>query len=69
MIKINLKEADNVIKAIEGGITPRRGIQHLLVGRNNEVQEIVKILDKITILRRIIQSPFLYLIGFIYFIT
>mgnify|MGYP000917021681 CR=1 FL=1 len=48
MIKINLKEADSVIKAIEGGITPRRGIQHLLVGRNNEVQEIVKILDKIT---------------------
>ena len=48
MLKINLKEADSVIKAIEGGITPRRGIQHLLVGRNNEVQEIVKILDKIT---------------------
>lgn len=45
--KVNPKEADNIIKALEGGIVPRRGIQHLLVGRNEEVQEIISILDSI----------------------
>lgn len=45
--RVNLKEADNIIKALEGGIVPRRGIQHLLVGRNEEVQEVISILDSI----------------------
>mgnify|MGYP000874275013 FL=1 len=45
--RVNPKEADNIIKALEGGIVPRRGIQHLLVGRNEEVQEIISILDSI----------------------
>lgn len=45
--RINPKEADNIIKALEGGIVPRKGIQHLLVGRNEEVQEIISILDSI----------------------
>ena len=45
--RVSPKEADNIIKALEGGIVPRRGIQHLLVGRNEEVQEIISILDSI----------------------
>mgnify|MGYP001157844623 CR=1 FL=1 len=45
--RVNPKEADNIIKALEGGVVPRRGIQHLLVGRNEEVQEIISILDSI----------------------
>ncbi|MBU5427676.1 ATP-binding protein [Tissierella pigra] len=46
--RVNPKEADNIIKALEGGVVPRRGIQHLLVGRNEEVQEIISILESIT---------------------
>lgn len=45
--RVNPKEADNIIKALQGGIVPRRGIQHLLVGRNEEVQEVISILDSI----------------------
>ncbi|MFL0197185.1 ATP-binding protein [Clostridium sp. WILCCON 0269] len=45
--RVNPKEADNIIKALEGGIVPRKGIHHLLVGRNEEVQEIISILDSI----------------------
>ena len=45
--KVNPKEADNIIKALEGGVVPKKGIQHLLAGRSEEVQEIIKILDSI----------------------
>ena len=45
--RVNPKEADAIIKALEAGIVPRRGIQHLLVGRNEEVKEVISILDYI----------------------
>lgn len=45
--RVNPREANDIIKALEAGIVPRRGIQHLLVGRNEEVQEIISILDSI----------------------
>lgn len=45
--KVNPKEADNIIKALEAGIVPRNGIQHLLVGRNREVQEVIQIFENI----------------------
>lgn len=45
---INPKEANTIIKSLEGGVVPNMGIQHLLVGRNLEVEEIVKILDDIS---------------------
>lgn len=45
--RINPKEADNIIKALEAGVVPRRGIQHLLVGRHKEVEEVILILDNI----------------------
>ena len=46
--RINPKEADNIIRALEGGVVPSRGIQHLLVGRNDEVSEVITILDSIS---------------------
>ncbi len=45
--KVNPKEAHSIIKALEGGIVPIKGIQHLLVGRNEEVQEIISILNSV----------------------
>lgn len=45
--RINAKEADNIIKALEGGVVPRIGIQHLLVGRNDEVKRVISVLDSI----------------------
>lgn len=45
--RVNRKEAHEIIKALEGGVVPRRGIQHLLVGRKDEVDEIIAILDSV----------------------
>lgn len=47
-IRINPKEASVIIKSLEGGVVPNMGIQHLLVGRNLEVEEVVRILDNIS---------------------
>lgn len=44
---VNPKEADTIIKALEGGVVPKKGIKHLLVGRNEEVKEVISILDSI----------------------
>lgn len=46
-IRINPKEASVIIKSLEGGVVPSMGVQHLLVGRNREVDEVIKILDNI----------------------
>lgn len=46
--RVNPKEADSIIKALEAGVVPRRGIQHLLVGRIKEVEEVITILDDIS---------------------
>lgn len=46
--RINLKEADSIIKALEAGVVPQRGIGHLLVGRSREVDEVISILDKLS---------------------
>jgi len=47
-IKVNPKEADYIIKALEGGVVPQKGVRHLLVGRNEEVQEVISALDKVS---------------------
>lgn len=44
-VRINPKEAAIIIRSLEGGVVPNMGVQHLLVGRNREVEEIIKILD------------------------
>lgn len=45
MTKINPRDAESIIRGLEGGIVPSRGIRHLLVGRKNEVLEIIDTLD------------------------
>lgn len=45
--RINPKEASVIIKSLEGGVVPNMGVQHLLVGRNREVEEVIKILDSV----------------------
>ena len=45
--RINPKEASIIIKSLEGGVVPNMGVQHLLVGRNREVEEVIKILDNV----------------------
>lgn len=47
--KVNKKEASNIIGALESGIVPIKGIRHLLVGRSNEVNEVMEILEKVSI--------------------
>ncbi len=47
-IRINPKEASVIIKSLEAGVVPNMGVQHLLVGRNREVEEIIKILDTVS---------------------
>ena len=47
-VKIRKREADSVIKALEAGIVPQRGIQHLLVGRSQEVHEVIQILEAVS---------------------
>lgn len=44
-VRINPKEAAIIIRSLEGGVVPNMGVQHLLVGRNREVEEVIKILD------------------------
>ncbi|MGX7013924.1 ATP-binding protein [Vagococcus silagei] len=45
--KVNKKEAVTIISALESGVVPVKGIRHLLVGRNDEVNEVVRTLERI----------------------
>ncbi|GBG94530.1 biotin carboxylase [Ligilactobacillus salitolerans] len=45
--RINPKEAASIISALEAGVVPQRGVRHLLVGRNEEVKEVLRILDDV----------------------
>lgn len=44
---IKPKLAKEVIQSLEAGVVPKKGLSHLLVGRNDEVKEIIKILDSV----------------------
>lgn len=46
--RINPKEASTIITSLEGGVVPNLGVQHLLVGRKREVDEVIKILDNVS---------------------
>lgn len=48
MAKINPKQAQVIIKSLEAGVVPNIGIEHLLVGRRAEVEEIIKVLDEVS---------------------
>jgi hypothetical protein len=47
LVGLRSKEASSIITALEHRVVPRLGIQHLLVGRANETEEIVRILRKV----------------------
>lgn len=47
-IRVNPKEADAIIRALEAGVVPQRGVRHLLVGRKAEVAEVIDSLQKIS---------------------
>lgn len=49
MAKINPKQAAVIIKSLEGGVVPSIGIEHLLVGRKREVEEVIGILDDVAL--------------------
>ena len=45
MIKIRPKEKNAIIESLKAGIVPRIGLQHIQVGRKDELQEIIKDFD------------------------
>lgn len=44
---LSCDEAQQILQALEGGVVPSVGIQHLLVGRRQEVEEVVSILSRL----------------------
>ena len=46
--KIRTKERDAIIQSLKSGVTPKIGIQHIQVGRVNEMKALIGDLDKIT---------------------
>lgn len=41
------REAEQIITALEAGVVPQQGIQHLLVGRSHEVEEVIRVLERV----------------------
>jgi len=46
-IRIRLKEKDAIIQSLKSGVTPKIGIQHIQVGRSNEVKALIQDIDRI----------------------
>ena len=46
--RIRLKEKDAIIQSLKSGVTPKIGIQHIQVGRNNEIKALYKDIERIT---------------------
>ncbi len=44
-IRIRLKERDAIIQSLKSGVTPKIGIQHIQVGRVNEIKRCIRILS------------------------
>lgn len=44
---VRAREAEQILRALEAGVVPKIGVQHLLVGRKKEVEEILEILNYI----------------------
>lgn len=45
--KLRKKDAQAIIDSLEAGVVPIKGVQHVLVGRSNEVEEIIATLQKL----------------------
>lgn len=46
--QLKQKEATSIINALENRVVPRLGIQHLLVGRSKETDEIIRLLQNVS---------------------
>lgn len=46
--RIRLKERDAIIQSLKSGVTPKIGIQHIQVGRSNEVKALYKDIERIS---------------------
>jgi hypothetical protein len=46
--RIRLKERDAIIQSLRSGVTPKIGIQHIQVGRSNEVKALYKDIERIS---------------------
>lgn len=45
--KIRLKERDAIIQSLKSGVTPKQGIQHIQVGRSNEMKALHQDIERI----------------------
>ena len=41
-IKIKAKEKNAIIESLKAGIVPKIGLQHIQVGRSDEIKEMIK---------------------------
>ncbi|MCP4146112.1 MAG: ATP-binding protein [bacterium] len=48
MKKIRAKDSDIIIKSLRAGVVPRKGLQHIQVGRSNEVKALLTDIERIT---------------------
>ena len=46
--KIRPKERDSIIQSLKSGVTPKVGIQHIQVGRVNEIKALHEDIERIT---------------------
>lgn len=47
MVKIRSKERDAIIQSLKSGVTPKIGIQHIQVGRSNELKALYRDIERI----------------------
>jgi hypothetical protein len=47
LLGLKAKESSSIINALQGGVVPRTGIQHMLVGRSKETDAIIKSLENV----------------------
>jgi hypothetical protein len=45
--RIRLKERDAIIQSLKSGVTPKIGIQHIQVGRSNEIKALLHDIDRV----------------------
>lgn len=47
MARIKRRERDTIIRALQAGVVPKLGLQHIQVGRDREIRELVKDMERI----------------------
>ena len=47
--KIRLKERDSIIQSLKAGVSPRIGIQHIQVGRVEEIKALCGDIERISL--------------------